>query len=53
MTSEGKSVLSVREFPADLLKDLKLSAIHANMTLREYVITTLQANVHTKGSNKK
>jgi hypothetical protein len=36
------SVLSIKEFPAQLLTDLKMAALRSKMTLRDYVIANLQ-----------
>jgi len=45
------SVLSIKEFPAQLLTDLKMAALRNKTTLRDYVISNLQQLVDN-GSKK-
>jgi hypothetical protein len=42
MDETRQSVLSLKEFPSDLLKSLKTAALHNDMTLRDFVISSLR-----------
>jgi hypothetical protein len=42
MNDTKKTVLSIKEFPADLMLSLKMQALKNQTTLRDYVISNLQ-----------
>jgi len=47
------TVLSIRKFPDDLMRQAKIAALEADMTLQQWITLLVQHGVKTKFARKK
>jgi plasmid stability protein len=51
MTTPDRTILNIRNFPADLYRKLKVRAAEEGKTLKDLCIELLDSGLKTKGGN--